>query len=114
MSDSLFPIDLANPGRMISASRSGYMSQHPKNLVMFNGGIYTKSKGHVWSGDLDVTLDEARLKEIAIELGETIYLFRESTYRPDLKLEDIPFDQAITRFRPHDGKAWDAPGHEAP
>jgi hypothetical protein len=75
-------------GRMISASKTGYISKHPTHLVAFNANVLTRSKGRIWHGDLDVTADEAELKSLAAELGEDLYILRESTMHrtdaPDL------------------------------
>lgn len=94
----LSTIDLKREGRMISPLKSAYLARYPDNLVAFNGGIFTKSSGNIWSGDLDVTRDTPRLQEIARDLGETIYILRES----DSRKTAIPWDNAIASF---DGKS---------
>lgn len=67
---------LGMPGRLVSASKSGYSTQYPNNVVVFNSNVCTKN-GKIWFGDIDVTKDEAKLKELAEALGERIYVIRE-------------------------------------
>lgn len=68
-------------GRMISGSKSGYWEQHKENLVVFNANILIQSKGKIWHGDLDVTLDEENLKKVAQILEEDLYILREHDAR---------------------------------
>jgi hypothetical protein len=65
-------------GRMISGSKSGYMSRNKENLVIFNARICTLSEGVIWWGDLDITKDEEELKKVAERIGEPLYVLRES------------------------------------
>jgi hypothetical protein len=77
-------------GRMISASKSGYVTAHPGHLVAFNANVCTASKGRIWCGDLDVTADRDRLTTLAVDLGEEVHVLRESAMHgtdvPDLGL----------------------------
>jgi hypothetical protein len=66
-----------NLGRMISGSKSSYIERYPDHMVVFNGNIITKSRGKIWYGDLDITLDFDNLKNVADELGEDLYILRE-------------------------------------
>lgn len=79
-------IELANkimglPGRLLSGSKSGYNRTHPENIVVFNANLCTKKLGKLWYGDVDITLDEAKLKELAVVLGEDLYILREHDAR---------------------------------
>lgn len=65
-------------GQMISSSKSQYRSEHPMNLVVFNAGLFTITKGFIWGGDIDITKSGNKLLSISKELGETIYVLRES------------------------------------
>lgn len=56
--------------RMISGSKSLYLRQHPNNEVVFNANIIHHSEGKIWFGDLDLTLDDEKLKGIADCIGE--------------------------------------------
>jgi hypothetical protein len=67
---------LGFPGRMISASKSGYKERNPDCLVIFNSNVCTE-KGKIWWGDLDVTKSKDALSELAKETGETIYVLFE-------------------------------------
>lgn len=64
-------------GRMISASKIA-----PKGHVcVFNANICTKDNGKIWFGDIDLTTDEAALKEFAAEKGCDLYVLRERDAR---------------------------------
>ena len=65
------------PSRLISLSKSSYWERFPNNLVSFNCHVVTKSHGIVWRGDLDLTEDYLKLKEVAKEIGETLYTLYE-------------------------------------
>ena len=80
-------------GRMISASKSGYNRRYPNNVVVFNANLCTKLRGKIWYGDLDVTNDEANLKELAAALGEPVYVLREHDARFENEASPL-FDQA--------------------
>lgn len=73
-------------GRLISASKSGYLDRNPTNLAIFNARIYDfetfekhKSKEildffkgqelEIWYGDLDLTKDLYALHLIAQKIG---------------------------------------------
>ena len=68
-------------GRLISNSKSLYMKNNPNHLVLFNANICTLSEGKIWFGDLDLTLDCFKLKEIASEIGEDLFVLRETDAR---------------------------------
>ena len=68
-------------GRMISGSKSGYTDHHPKNVAIFNANIVTQKGVKVWHGDLDLTVDAEKLKDIAAETDEVLYVLREMDAR---------------------------------
>ena len=68
-------------GRMISGSKSGYTDKYPKNVAIFNANIVTKEHGKVWYGDLDLTVDAMKLKDVSGEVDEVLYILRESDAR---------------------------------
>lgn len=79
--------------RMISGSKSGYRNAHPDNLVCFNANIFVLGEGKVWFGDLDLTLDDEKLKEVAEESGNDLYVLREMDGR--FGNENLPDDKII-------------------
>jgi hypothetical protein len=81
------------PARMISGSKSGYRNAHPDNLVCFNANIFVLGEGKVWFGDLDITLDEEKLKEVAGGLGKDLFILREMDGR--FGNEDLPDSKII-------------------
>lgn len=84
---------LGLPGRLISASKIDYSQRHPDNIVVFNSNICT-NEGKIWFGDIDVTLDSAKLKELAETLGTKVYVLREMDAR--FENENTPLlDKAV-------------------
>ena len=65
-------------GRIISGSKSGYRFRNPENHAIFNANIFTPEKHLVWSGDLDVTLDNENLQKICDEINEELLVTTES------------------------------------
>ena len=70
-------------GRMVSGSKSGYYSQHPKNVVVFNANIVIPKQNKVWYGDIDITLERGKLQAVADELCRDLYILREHDGRFD-------------------------------
>lgn len=64
-------------GRLISPSKSQYRIDHPGHQVVFNANVFTTEDGHIWSGDLDLTLDGEKLQTIAEKINKKIYVTRE-------------------------------------
>lgn len=78
-------------GRMISGSKSGYRQLYPNNDVVFNANIVIATRGKIWFGDLDLTLDTEKLKEISKALSEPLYILREMDARFDNEDKEIAF-----------------------
>jgi hypothetical protein len=68
-------------GRMIGGSKTGYHSQHPDDLIIFNANVLMSDYGKVWYGDLNLTEDYLVLKDIAKSLNSTLYVLWESDGR---------------------------------
>jgi hypothetical protein len=69
-------------GRMISLSKSGYSKERPDHVPVFNGNVCLVG-GKVWWGDLDLTLDEPKLVDLARRVGQTVYVLYEGDGRFD-------------------------------
>jgi len=67
-------------GRLISFSKSGYRERHPDRVPVFNANLALRG-GRVWYGDLDLSVDELALVELARRVGQSVYLLRESDSR---------------------------------
>jgi len=65
-------------GNMISISKTMYRDANPKSVCVFNANVITLKEGKVWWGDLDLTKHGEALKAVAAEIGEPIYVLRES------------------------------------
>lgn len=78
---ALFAVNGLHMGRMIGGSKSGYLNQHPEDLVIFNANVITKLRKKIWYGDLNVTLDFDNLKNVADKLGEDLYILSEHDAR---------------------------------
>lgn len=81
-------------GRMISGSKSGYMERNPGNKVVFNANIVIKSRGKVWYGDLDLTLDREDLRFIATDLKEPLYVLYEMDARFENENQSFQYYEA--------------------
>lgn len=76
---------LGRNGRALSYSKSAYRRDHPDHVVVFNAGICVAREGFpllIWEGDLDLTIDEAKLVAYAKAAEETLYVLHEED-RPD-------------------------------
>lgn len=78
-------------GRMISGLKRAPDGQ----LCVWNANIIVKSRGKVWFGDLNLTMEGDKLKEIAKEVGEPLYVLREADCR--FETENDPSELLITR-----------------
>ncbi len=65
-------------GRAITHSKSQYREDNPNSVVHYNANIVTINDGKIWYGDLDLTMDGPILKAIARELGQTLFILKES------------------------------------
>jgi hypothetical protein len=87
--------------RMISFSKSTYVSRHPNHRAVFNANVIT-ARGKIWWGDLDLADDSEKLQQVANILDCNIYILREMDYRFDT--ENRPFDEveklAVKTFAP--------------
>lgn len=69
--------------RMICGSKSFYRDKYPDNFVIFNANIFVENIGKIWYGDLDITKDQEKLKEIANETNSVLYILYEMDGRFD-------------------------------
>jgi hypothetical protein len=72
--------------RMIAASKSRYATAHPTNVPVFNANVCLSVDGvsrptKRWFGDLDLTVDEPLLVELARQTGSTVYVLYERDAR---------------------------------
>lgn len=77
--------------RMISGSKSLYRQRYPKNDVVFNANIFIPTKGKVWYGDLDITLDSKGLQDVCNEIGEEMIVVSEMLGR--FGAEERPYNE---------------------
>lgn len=77
MYESICLQTIGGKGRMISMSKSQYRYQHPRNLTIFNARISLETLEIIWWGDLDITLDIKRLKQLSYLINKPIYIFNE-------------------------------------
>ena len=64
-------------GRLIAMSKFAYL-RHSELVVVFNAGICLADGVEIWAGDLDLTIDETRIAELARRLGARVYVLIES------------------------------------
>lgn len=72
---------------MISGSKTGYRDRHPDHLPVFNANVCLGAS-KIWHGDLDLTLDEPTLLELAARTGQITSVLYESDGR--FQHEDQP------------------------
>jgi len=68
-------------GRILSQSKSGYRGRHPSHIVVFNSNLFVVIDGQpykAWFGDIDITLEEGKLKALANQLGVRLGVLREN------------------------------------
>lgn len=94
MNDILFEI-FENHNLHCGSMIAAYKIAPKGHVCVWNGNLITKSSGKIWFGDLNLTKEGSLLKEIAIEIGETLYVLRESDCR--FGTEKDPIDLLISR-----------------
>lgn len=76
---------LGMPGTMISGSKSGYKKNYPNNIPVFNANIIAeKTPGvfeKIWFGDIDITISESNLKDLALSMDAKIWVLPEMAAR---------------------------------
>ena len=81
--------------RIIGGSKTGYCTEYPDDLIVFNANVLIPDYGKVWYGDLNLTQDYILLKSIAESLNTTLYVLWESDGR--FGEEDKPIDELIKK-----------------
>jgi len=97
MANALPPLDFNRPGRMTYASKS--LDAPRDHVHVFNANVCVRSRGKVWYGDLNLTLDADVLKQWAKDMGETIYILRERDARFDNE-QNPKFENAVASVQP--------------
>ena len=72
-------------GRMISA----YKDSPPGCKCVFNANLVSPMEGKAWHGDLNLTREGDKLKEVAKASGETLYILREMDCRFNTENDSI-------------------------
>ena len=70
-------------GRMIALSKTNFRERHPDRVVVFNANLVLSPRTKVWHGDIDLSLDEPLLHELARLTGRIVFLLYESDSRFD-------------------------------
>lgn len=86
---------LGNAGRMIASSKSSYVHAHPEHVVVFNANVCVEPGWKVWYGDLDLTVDELRLHELAFLVERKVYVLYERDGRFQGRDENPLIDRAL-------------------
>lgn len=64
-------------GKVISWSKSSYRFDNPKNLIVFNAVVKDSNGDIIWTGDLDLTVEESNLATLARQLKEELSVYPE-------------------------------------
>jgi hypothetical protein len=67
-------------GRLISLSKEQYEENHPDHAVAFNANVLIDARKR-WYGDIDLTIDEPLLRELARRTGCTVSILNERDAR---------------------------------
>lgn len=76
----LFKNESLQEGRLVSHSKSYYRNKYPYNHVYFNANIFVKENNKsvkIWWGDIDISLEGDKLKNIAKQLNKTLFILSE-------------------------------------
>jgi hypothetical protein len=70
--------------RLIGMSKSGYRRARPSHAVVFNARLWLRNDAEpIWWGDLDLTVDEPRLRELVEKLDRSIWVTYEGSAGPN-------------------------------
>lgn len=82
--------NLGRQGRMITATKSGYQSCHPDNIIIFNANVAIVGYNKFWYGDLDLTVDKDLLLKCSKEIGKPLYIFYEFDLHFQYEMINVP------------------------
>ena len=68
---------LGPSGRLISWTKHRYAEQHADHVPIFNANVALSPVVKVWHGDLDLTVDEPLLLDLARRTGRIVYVLDE-------------------------------------
>jgi hypothetical protein len=81
-------------------SRSKYRAEHIENQLIPCACVYTRDRGHVWCGDLDLaTSDQAALKNLSRLLNRKLNVLREQVSRQARSYRWIVESAEVTVWR---------------
>lgn len=85
-------------GRMIASTKTGYAQAHPGHVAIFNANVCIAGR-KAWYGDLDLTREELRLRELAARVGRVVHVLfeRDARFRQE---EEPLLDEAIYWVEP--------------
>ena len=92
---------LGFPGTMISGSKTAF----PDHKVVWNSNVCTKEHGKIWFGDLDLTVNENKIKELAQKLNIRVYVLYEMDARFDNELKPL-LKEAVYSVDENGGVKW--------
>jgi hypothetical protein len=100
--DSEVEAILGPSGRLLSGSKSGYRRRHPDHEVHFNACLFGDDGTQLWFGDIDLTIETARLQKLANRLGRRVILTPEWPYRFDGLPAEKEWGPEIRAFDPRE------------
>lgn len=92
--------------RLIAGSKTRYRKIYTDHLIMFNANIVTDD-GKIWYGDLNINIDEEKLKKVAKESKKDLYILYEMDARFEHEKDSVEVlkSKAIVIFN-KDGNVW--------
>lgn len=64
-------------GRLVSMSKSASREEHSRHVVVYDAQIASAAGLGLWWGDLDLTVDEPKLQDLARTVGAELHVLHE-------------------------------------
>ena len=90
---------LGEPGRLLADDKDEYSLSHPGHTVCFNACVFDRRGREIWFGDLDLTLEGNKLRQLAAAVGP-VWITPEHPYRWQGLPPEPKRDLQIRLYRP--------------
>lgn len=59
-----------------------YIKDNPEHKIFKNVSVFTETGGMIWNGDIDLDIDAPALKEIAMMIGDNLFILNNEDVIP--------------------------------
>jgi hypothetical protein len=88
-------------GRHVAFRKATYLQAFPRRVVIFGAHLTDEAGNDLWYGDLDLTVDEQKLLDLADALGEELFLMDDSSlFNAAFGTPLVPATQAVLVLHP--------------